>query len=230
MSQTKKTVVFLISFFITLFATSLSFQFIAPLVIGLEQSAIFNIVSPLISTIALLIFIILQALIKYMFNRRALVSNANLVSANISKFGIKERLLPYAFFLLIYFIPLLKGMIFDYTFMIRILLFIGSVVIVEILLRISNNRTKIFFQRNGFLITGFDARAEIPFGMNTIINNDSGFYSYKDIKEYLVFPDRIELKLINDIGKIVFMANGELKRQFTGLMVQHKIPVKKVSE
>lgn len=230
MSLTKRTVIFLISFFITLLVTSLAFQLLGHFIIGMNQSSIFNIVTPLITTLALLIFIILQALVKYLFNRKNLISNASLISANISKFGIKERMLPYAFLILIYLIPILRGMIFDYTFMIRILLFIVSVFVVELLLRISNTKTKVFFQRNGILITGFDARAEIPFGMNTIIKNDSGLYSYKDIQEYIILPDRIEFTLINDLGKIIFMANGELKRQVTGLMVQNKIPVKKVLE
>lgn len=230
MSRAKKTTIFILSFFITLFSISLIFQFVGPFIINLNQSVMFNIVSPLISTIGLFFFIILQALIKYMFNKKILNSNATLVSANISKFGIKERLLPYAFFLLIYLVPLIRGIVFDYTFMIRLLLFIVSSIIVELLLRVSNNNTKVFFQRNGILIIGFDARTEIPFSMNIFIYNDSGFYSYRDIKEYSLFPDRIELTLVNDIGKIVFMANGELKRQVTGLMVQNKIPVKKVSE
>lgn len=230
MSQTKKTTIFILSFFITLFSLSLIFQFIGPLVINLNQSIMFNIFSPLISTMGLFFFIILQALIKYMFSKKILNSNASLVSANISKFGIKERLLPYAFFLLIYFVPLIRVIVFDYTFMIRLLLFIVSTIIVELLLRVSNNNTKVLFQRNGILIIGFDARTEIPFGMNSIIYNDSGYYSYRDIKEYSVFTDRIELTLINDLGKIVFMANGELKKQVTGLMVQNKIPVKKISE
>ncbi|WIV13492.1 hypothetical protein [Proteiniborus sp. MB09-C3] len=230
MSQTKKVAIFFLSFFITLIAISLFFQSMNPLMVKMDESVMFNIISPLFTTIGLVLFIILQALIRYIFYRKILNSNTSFVSANISKFGMKEKLIPYAFLILIHLAPFLGKIVFDYTFMIRILLFIGSVIIIELLLRISNRSTKVFFQRNGILITGFDGRIEIPFGVHINIINDSGFYSYNDIEEYEVFPDRMELKLINNYGKIVFMANGELKRQVTGLMVQNKIPVKNVTE
>lgn len=230
MSLTKKAVIFLLSFFLTLIVVSLTSQYISPLVINMDQNLIINIVAPLFATIGLFFFIVIQALIRYMFIKRILTTNTNLVSANIGKFNIKERLLFYVFFILIYFVTLLGKMIFDYTFMIRILLFIGSIIIAEMLLRMSNKSTKIFFQRNGILIIGFDVRIEVPFGQNVDVYNNSGFYSYNDLKDYSIFPDRMELSLINDLGKIVFMANGELKRQITGLMVQNKIPVKNISD
>lgn len=230
MSQTKKTVFFFLSFFITIILVSLSFQSISSLIVDKDQSVMFNIISPLFTSIGLFIFALMQALMKYMSNRKALTTNTNLVSANINKFNIRERLLFCVFLILIYAVPVFGRMVFDYTFMLRILFFVGSIIIVEMLLRISNKNTKVFFQRNGILITGFDVRIEIPFGRNIDIYNSSGFYSYRDIEEYSVFPDHMELSLINDYGKIVFMTSGELKRQVTGLMVQNKIPVKKVSE
>lgn len=230
MSQTRKAVIFFLSFFIALMSISLVFQVISPLIVNMDESVMFNIISPLFTTIGLVLFIVFQALIRFMFYKKHLKSNASLVTANITKFGMKERLLPYALLILIHLPPFLGQIIFDYTFMIRILLFIGSIIVIELLLRISNRNTKVFLQRNGILITGFDGRTEIPFGVSISINNDSGFYSYNDIEDYTVLPDRIELRIINGYGKIVFLANGEMKRQITGLMVQNKVPVRKVTE
>lgn len=230
MSQTRKAVIFFLSFFITIIALSLLFQFISPSLVNMDESVMFNVISPLFTTAGLIIFVILQSIIRYLFYKKTLKSNTSFVYANITKFAMKERMLPYAFLLLIHLAPFLGKIVFDYTFMIRILLFIGSIIIIELLLRISNKKVKVFFQRNGILITGFDARIEIPLGVSINIYNDSGFYSYKDIDEYAVLQDRMELKLINNYGKIVFMANGELKRQVTGLMVQNKVPIRKVTE
>jgi len=230
MAQTRKAVIFFLSFFITLLATSLFFQLISPAIVDKDQSVMFNIISPLIATIGLVVFMLLQGLIRYLFYRKTLVSNTNLITANIYKFSFKERLLPYLFLILINLAPFLGTIIFNYTFLIRILIFIGAIIIIEILLKISNKKTNVFFQRNGILITGFDVRIEIPFGINMNIHNDSAFYNYNDIKDYIVLPDHIELNIINDYGKIEFMADEELKRQVTGIMMQNKIPVKKVME
>lgn len=230
MSQTKKAIIFFISFFTTIILLSLIFRTMSVLFVNMSESIIFNVISPLFTTIGLVMFFIMQALIRYLFYRKTLKSNSNLVYASISKFGLKERMLPYAFLILIHLAPFLGNIIFDYTFMIRILLFIGSIIIIELLLRVSNKRTKVYFQRNGILITGFDARIEIPLGVSINIKNDSGLYSYNDIEEYTVLADRMELKLVNSYGKLEFMTNGELKRQITGLMVQHKIPINKVVE
>ncbi|SCG83881.1 hypothetical protein DW1_2317 [Proteiniborus sp. DW1] len=230
MSQTKKAVIFFLSFFTIIILLSLLFQSMSALFVNMNESLMFNVISPLFTTIGLVMFLILQSVIRYLFYRKTLNSNTNLVYASITKFGMKERMLPYAFLILIHLAPFLGNIIFDHTFMIRILLFIGSIIIIELLLRVSNKKTKVFFQRSGILIAGFDARLEIPLGVSINIKNDSGFYSYNDIEEYAVLPDRIELKLVNSYGKIEFMANGELKRQITGLMVQNKVPVKKAAE
>lgn len=230
MGQTRKGVIFFLSFFLTLFAISLFFQTMNPVIINMNQSVIFNIISPLITTVGLVMFMMLQGLIRYLIYRKTLINNTNLITANIANFSFKERLLPYLFLILIN-LPLFLGDItFDYTFLVRILIFIVTIIIIEILLKISNKKTNVFFQKNGILITGFDVRIEIPFGINMNIYNDSAFYSYNDIKDYLILQNHIELNIINDYGKIVFTADEELKRQVTGIMVQNKVPVKKVME
>ncbi|MFA5524214.1 MAG: hypothetical protein WDA24_07635 [Tissierellales bacterium] len=226
MSQTRKAVIFFLSFFIALVLVSLLFQIISPLIANMDQGTIFNIISPLFTTIGLLLFILLQALIRYMFYKKLLTSDVSLVSANITKFGLKERLLPYTILMFIHLPAFLGQIVLNYTFIIRILMIIGSIIIIELLLRITNQNTRVYLRNNDILITGFDGRSEIPFGVSININNDSGFYRYKDIENYKVLPNHIELKIVNGYGKITFIANEEMTKQATELMKEKEVPVR----
>lgn len=230
MSLAKKTVISFLTFFLSLFIISTFSLVISPVISSMNENIVINIAIPFFSTLVLISFALLQGLIRYLFHKKALDSNTTLLSVSISKFIMREKIIFYLLLIFFYLLPLLRGIIFDYTLLIRIMLFIGSVFFIQMLLRKSNKNTKIFFQRNGLLITGFDARIEIPFRLNVYIHNDSGYYSYNDIENYFIYSDRIELYLVNSIGKIVFHANGELKRQVTGLMVQNNIPIRNISE
>lgn len=228
MSQTKKIVIFLLSFFIAVFTLSFAFQKISFLLVDTDPNIINNIISPLLITLGILFLILIQTIIKYIVNKKILKTNESLASASITKFKAKERFLPYTLLIIVYIIPLTREFVFNNTTIIRLLLFIGAVMIIEVILRISNKNIKIYFLKNGVLILGFDTRIEIPLGTSMNLYNDSGFYSYSYLKEYLILQDRIILFLRNDYGQIEFLANNELKRQFTGLMAQNKIPVRKV--
>lgn len=228
MSQTKKIVIFLLSFFISVFTLSFVFREISFLLVDTDPNIINNIISPLLITLGILFLILIQTIIKYIVNKKVLKANESLASAPITKFKAKERFLPYALLIIVYIIPLTREFVFNNTTIIRLLLFLGAIMIIEVILRISNKNIKIYFLKNGVLIHGFDTRIEIPLGANMNLYNDSGFYSYSYLKEYLILQDRIILFLRNDYGQIEFLANNELKRQFTGLMAQNEIPVKKV--
>ena len=229
MSIAKKTVLFLFSLFSSIIFVSILSVAISPLVQSLSQSVISNIIYPLFFTIGLLFFIFIQALFRYLVNKKTLSENTILFSVKTSKFTLKEKLWLYLLVAVVYFASFFKGIILDYTLVIRILLFAVTIVIIEALLRTSNKNINIYFLRKGIVVSGFDIRVEIPFGQSVDIHNDSGVYSYYDIDSYFIFPDHVELYLISEQGKLEFKVDEETKRQLMGILVQQKIEMRKFS-
>lgn len=229
MSIAKKTVLFLFSLFSSIMFVSMLSLIISPMVQELSLNVISNIIYPLFFTIGLLFFIFIQALFRYIMNKKTLSANSTLLSINISRFTLKEKLWLYLLVAVVYFASFFKGIILDYTLIIRILLFVGTIVIIEALLRLSNKNMKIYFLRKGIVVSGFDIRVEIPFGQSVDIHNDSGVYSYYDIDSYFIFPEHVELYLINEQGKLEFKIDEETKRQVMGILVQQKIEMRKFS-
>jgi len=229
MSITKKTILFLVSLFASLMLLSAISLIINPIVQNLSFNIIMNIIYPILYSITLLFFIIIQALIRYFMNINVLKKNTSLLSVGIHKFSFREKLWLYLLIAVIYFVPLLNGVILDYTFIIRILMFLLALIIIESLLIFSNKNLNINFLDSGILITGFDSRIVIPFGHNVLISNDSGFYNYYDIDNYFIYPDKVVLFLRNEQGTLSFKANEEVKRQVKGIMVQKEVKMKKFS-
>lgn len=106
-------------------------------------------------------------------------------------------------------------------------MFIISIVLVKLLIKHSNNTIKIYFLKTGIVIGGIDIRIGAPIMYGKSIYNDSGYYSYHDIKEYFIYSDTVELYLIHEQGKIVAKIDNENRQQLKGLFEQQKIPMKK---
>ncbi|WP_427339825.1 hypothetical protein [Caloranaerobacter sp. DY30410] len=227
MSNAKKTANFIMAFFSTIMFISIVSRIVMPYISNLSENMVNNVVFPILLTIALLFFGSFQGLLRYSYNKRILKNNAVLLSVNIDNFNLNERLWYYLLVALIYFVPIFRNPISSKMIIIRVVLFIITLALIEVLLRLSNKTIKIYFLKNGILITGFDIRIGLPIVYGTQIHNDSGYYSYNDIENYFIFPDYIDLYLILKQGKLTFKSNSELARQVSGILKQNKIEMKK---
>ncbi|EOD00430.1 hypothetical protein [Caldisalinibacter kiritimatiensis] len=226
MSGVKKTVNFLISFFATIVFLSLLSNIIRPLIINYSENTITNIIYPLYITIAFLFFIFSQALIRRIRSNKILNENAILLSVNADKFNLNEKLWFYVIVVLIYFVPFIKNPTLNNLSISRIVLFILTMVGIELLIRYSSKTIKIHFLRQGMLVSGFDIRIDLPIGIGNVVHNDSGVYTYHDIEGYLIYPDHIEFFLTMERGKLIFHTDSEITRQIKGIIKQNRIPVK----
>ncbi|WP_425447093.1 hypothetical protein [Dethiothermospora halolimnae] len=230
MSITKRVLIFILCLFATIFFMSVISTLVSPYVFNnFSAGTINNIIYPLLFTLGLFFFGIFQGLIKYLANKKILAKNTLLLSLKIGdKLNLTERLWYYSLLLLIYFLPAIRSLSLQYITISRIVLFIISVALSELLLRTSYNSIKIHFLRQGFLLNGFDVRIDIPLEMvNSQMHNETIYYSYKDIEGYLMYPNHIDLYLTGNKGIIYLNVDDETQRQVMGILVQQKIPKKK---
>lgn len=226
MSGLKKSLVFFVSFFATLALISIISYAISPFLDNIDNQVMRLIIYPTVFSIALIFFVLLQGLLKYYINKKILDENTVLFKVHIEKFNLNQRLWLYILAILIYFVQLFKAFSFNFLSFVSILLFLATLVILEGLIRFSKKTVKIYFLRNGILVTGFDIRIELPFVYGTEIFNDSGFYEYADIDGYFIFSDHMDLFLVFDQGRLTFKIDDEIKRQALGLFKEQKIKMK----
>ncbi|WP_066495925.1 hypothetical protein [Abyssisolibacter fermentans] len=222
----KKTLYFFLAITITL----LFFTLVGGLILStsevVSENIFVNIIIPSTYSLALLIFAVSLCIIRNMDTKKIITQNTTFFVIKSVKFNLYKKIWFYLVITLIYFIPFLRGISLKNLNLTRIIAFIITIILFELLLNFSSKSVKIHFLRNGIVINGFDLRFEPP--INAIqICNDTGSYSYNNIENYFIFPDHIEVYLILNQGKLSFKADSETIRMFTGIMQQKKIPMKK---
>ncbi|WP_130807705.1 hypothetical protein [Senegalia massiliensis] len=227
MSGTKKSILFFASFFITIFFMSIVGVIFRPFLENIDDYTYYNIVSPILYTIYLIFFMIIESTIRKIYTKRFLNESTILFKVKTNGFNLSVRLIIYLAIVLIYFISLFRDFSIKSISIPRIILFILSFLIIEFILRISNKSIYGYFTRDYIIISGWDFRLSLPIIYGTNVHNDSDVYTYNDIKDYFIFTDYIELYLIADQGKLVFDIDSELSRKFVGILNQKKIPMKK---
>lgn len=227
MSGTRKSFLFFISFFITIFFMSIIGFILRPLLENISDYTFYNIVSPILYTIYLIVFLLIESAIRRLYTRKFLNQSEILFKAETNGFNLSTRLIIYLALVLIYFLSLFKDFTIESISIPRIILFIISFLIIELLLKLSNKTIYGYFTRDYIIISGWDLRLSLPIIYGPHVHNDSDVYSYNDIKEYFIFPTYIELYLISDSGKLVFDLDSESSRKFKGVLMQKNIPMKK---
>jgi len=228
MTNTKKAAVFVSAFLSTLLLMPV-FSYIFVTLIGGSNNTIGLVFYPVLLTFILFSFAFMQSFFRYLFIRKTLTNSFVLLTVKPISFSLKEKMWFYIFASLIYFIPLLKSLSFGYSTFLRIALFLATLLIIEITLRMSSNRMKIHFLRNGIIVTGFDLRIDIPLNQSFVTQNDSGYYDYNDIDSYFPFPEHMDLFLIGEQGKLTFQIDEETRRQVIGILMLNKVAIKKFS-
>lgn len=227
MTGTKKTLLFFSSFFLTILFMSIVSYTLYPFINNISNYILSNVLIPILYTIYFIVFLFIQGIIRYLMTKKYFKNNAILIKSKTEDFILKEKLLIYLIIFLIYFMPLITKLSLEPLNLPRIILFIISILVIEILIRISNKSIYGYFTRDYIIISGLDLRISLPIVYGSHIHNDSTIYSYNDIENYFIFKDVIELYLIGDQGKLVLNIDTESSRQFVGLLKQKKIPMKK---
>lgn len=140
----------------------------------------------------------------------------------INHFQIGDKTIYYIVPLILYIVPLFKGIYVNEILVIRIIIFIITIILIELWLRLSKKHTHCYFLRTGLLVTGFDIRLDFP--LQSSLDNASGFYPYEKFQEYILFKDQLIFKNPLDTTTIRLKytpTQGEEIKNFLALM---KIP------
>lgn len=226
-SNSKKLINFFVSFVILFLFLAISGSYIQPLYDHFSSDTINDILIPLHYSIALFLFAIISNFIRNAFNRKLLKNDSLMLECKALKFNTIHKIWFYVLILVIYAFPFINGKNFNELSIKRVIALALTLIAYKIVLDISSNSIQVTFLSKGIIIHGFDLRLEAPIKNGTLLCNNSGYYSYNDIENYFIYPDYITMFLINQDGKITFKADTELKRRFTGLMIQKKIKTKK---
>ncbi|MBS4534804.1 hypothetical protein GOQ29_04145 [Clostridium sp. D2Q-14] len=227
MLGTKHTILFFLAFFLTIFLVTIIGIIFSPFINNISDYIYYNIVSPILFTFYFFTFIAFQGIIRKIYTNKYINENQILIKSKAKKFQINEKLLIYLVIILIYFSSMIRNFSIQSITLPKVLLFILSIIIIEIALKFSSKSLYGYFTKDYIIISGIDLRISLPIIYGSNILNDSNVYTYNDIKEYFTFPETIELYLIGEQGKLVFNTDNELSRQFLGILKQKKIPMKK---
>ncbi|WDV45233.1 hypothetical protein PV797_17150 [Clostridiaceae bacterium M8S5] len=227
MSGSKKVINFFISFTISLLFLSVTGRFIYFISNYTNDNILFNVIIPIYYTICLLVFALSMNFVRNAQTDKLLKNNTTYMEVNTAGFSLVNKILYYVIIALIYCLPFLRGESIKNFNITRVISLVLVLLVFELMLRYSSKTIKITFLKNGIVVNGFDLRLDAPMKTGTIMYNNSGYYSYNDIENYFVFPDKIELYLIHNQGKLSFHSNTEMGKRFTGLMIQQHIEMKK---
>lgn len=225
MPNMKKSIAFFISFIVTIvFISSLAFV-INPFFRGLSQSTIFDVILPLLLTLGFIFFMFFQGSLKHKWNKKILENSQELIQVKGDKFTFTEKLWIYLIVFLIYLTPLIRDLSFKSLPIGRVILFVATIAIVEILLRFSQNSMRIIFLNEGIVVTGIDLRIDIPLGEP--IHNASGYYPYSIIDGYLPLQDSIQLFIEFQQGKIIVKSSNKEISQISYILKENKVEMRK---
>lgn len=226
MISVKKSLSFFISILVTIiFIYALSNTM--SLFFNLNNQNTRTILINLILTLGLMFFITFQGSLNKRWNKKLLLKEKVLLSANIDKFTLSEKLWIYLLVFLIYFTPLIRDLSFKNVPLINIFMFFPSIVIFELLLRVSKNSLKTYFTERGIIVAGLDLRLYIPLGKP--IDNLEGYYPYNAIDSYIFYPDKIQIFIQYEQGKLVLKEDKNTINKIISILKKNGIETRKIS-
>lgn len=212
----KKSVAFFISFIVTIAFIS----FIVMLFNPTKSTSL-----PIILSVGLIFFMFFQGTLKLKWNNKILKQNKILIELKGYVFTNLEKSWLYLFLIIIYFSPMIGNPSLKSITLSRIFYFIVFTIIILLLLKFSEKTMKVIFTKEGIVVTGLDLRVDISLGRP--LHNATGFYPYSMIDGYLPLVDGIELFLEYEQGKIVAIADNEIKNQILSILKANNIEIRK---
>ncbi|MGE5630450.1 MAG: hypothetical protein ACM3TR_05045 [Caulobacteraceae bacterium] len=220
MTNTMKTIIFIVSLFVFIFF----FIFISFIMSpgALVNSPYAALTAGILYMSGYIIALYSQALIKYLYVRNRL-KTANIIKTfPVSSFSVRDRLIIMILPLLAVILPIVQKRAFTAESLKALIYVVVLALIIELLYYLNKRTLKAYVTDKGIAVNGIDFRLElsIPFSYS----DAAGFYPYERIENYLALNDQIIIYQTYDFGTITIKCSGEDVRQIKGLLVSKKIP------
>lgn len=220
MSNTMKTVIFIVSLFTFLLFFILISTLITPQVL---------LASPNAGTIAALLYIAgyiaamySQAIIKYLYtkNRMKGLNITRVLPAR--SFEMRDRLIILMLPIIAIFLPMVRKREVTVENLWSIAYLAAFALIIEVLFFLNSKTLKAYVTDKGIAINGLDFRLElsIPFSYTNAV----GWFPFERIENYLALSNKVLIYQTYDMGVITLECSEEEVRQIKGLLVSKKIP------
>ncbi|MDF2530632.1 MAG: hypothetical protein K0Q65_213 [Clostridia bacterium] len=224
MSNSMKTVVFIISLIAYFIYLSISSAFIN-VAINTGNQAYAALVIFISSGIGILVMLYAQAAVKYWYTGRPLKNAAIHVKLSLGKFRLMDRLLVYFLPALSIIIPVMQARSLAVITWPSILFLVIIIIIVEILFYVNSKTMKAYITSKGIIVRGIDLRLEIPIPSN--YHNPSGYYPFNRIITFLDLNDKLLVEQSYDLGNIILKADADTLKQVKAVLIANGIKQKK---
>lgn len=224
MSNSMKTVVFIISLIAYFIYLSISSVFInAAINTGSQGYA--ALVIFVTSALGILVMLYTQAAVKYWYATKPLRNATVHVKLPLGKFRLTDRILVYFIPALSLIIPILQTRSFTTITWPSILFLVIVIVLVEILFFINSKTMKAYITNKGIIVRGIDLRLEIPIPSN--YHNPSGYFPFNRIITFLDLNDKLLVEHNHDLGSIVLKADAATLKQVKAVLIANGVKQKK---
>lgn len=220
MSNTMKTVVFIISLFVFLiFFIAVNFLLPPGLVSAAPNSGLLK---AFIYTAGYIAAMYSQAFIKHLYTRNSL-KNLTVIKVLPAKAdGIRPLLIALILPLIAVLMPMVSKRRISPENLRSMLYLLVLAAVIYLLFRISSRSLKVYMTNKGFAVDGTDLRLEltIPFSYTNAV----GWYPFERIENYLIYGNKVVLYQTYDMGTLEFECDGEEVRQIKGLLIANGVP------
>lgn len=212
MKGTIKTLIFIASMFIFLGL----FVFIGRAVMHLP---------PYYTTIgglsAFLLALMVQGLLKHLYIVPRMKKSGIILSLPVRTIRFKDRVTAAVLPFFAVFSSWFYAKPTSEQLMPSILVFIGFLVLLEILLRLGEATMKLHFTTSGVAISGYDFRPEytLPF----TADNLPGIYEYDRLVNFVATEDSVLLTQYFDSNRIIVKTNEDNLRKIVGLLMSRNV-------
>ncbi|HYE09472.1 MAG TPA: hypothetical protein VEF53_04785 [Patescibacteria group bacterium] len=224
MSNSMKTVVFIISLIAYFIYLSISSAFINAAVNAGNQvyAALVIFIS---SGVGILVMLYAQAAVKYWYAGRPLKNATIHARLPLGKFRLTDRLLVYFLPALAIIIPVMQTRSLRVITWPLVLFLVMIIIIVEILFYVNSKTMKAYITNKGIIVRGIDLRLEIPIPSN--YHNQSGYYPFNRIITFLDLNDKLLVEQSYDLGSIILKGDLETLKQVKAVLTANGIKQKK---
>lgn len=220
MSNTMKTIIFIVSLFTFLLFFILINTMITP-------QAILD--SPNVAMLAALLYIsgyltamYAQAIMKY-FYTKGCMKNLNIIKVLPAKsFEMRDRLIILTLPIIAIFLPMVRRREVTVEDLWSMAYLAAFALIIEVLFLVNSRTLKAYVTDKGIAINGVDFRLElsIPFSYTNAV----GWYPFERIENYLALSNKVLIYQTYDMGVITLECSEEEAKQIKGLLVSKKVP------
>lgn len=220
MSNTMRTLIFIVSlFFFLFFFITVNYLLPAQFISGLPNPSVFTAVLYILAYIGVLYS---QAFVKYLYTKNAM-KGANIIkSFPVRTGGMREKLLLLVLPIIAVILPMVSTKKVTPEKLTAFVYIAVLAVILEILSRLNAKTLRLYATSKGFAINGVDFRLELSIPLS--YTNAAGWYPFERIENYLAYGNKVFLYHTYDMGVITFECDEEEVRQIKGLLIAKGVP------